>query len=388
MTSRVLVLVIGWQVGCGCASNDSDYGDGNSDGYSFAAPDAATPNLLNGGDAQNGGQDAANNGPVLPDANQSLPDTNQSLPDAGQGSPGADQSLPGQASQDAGAPLNAASLVLPIERQDRYVLEFENLLFDCNEAYGGRITAFELEGTNVLTGTEVDGNNFGSTFWTSPQSEWGWPPPAEIDQVQYTSEVIENAVVLTGPPSPQLNVRVTKRFTADLVKRAIVLQYTVENTGSDPKSLAPWEVSRVHPGGLTFFPTGETTFGSGNFQPLSTEEAIGITWFKHDPELINADQKLLADGREGWIAHVTDDLVFIKTFPDGPANQCAPTEGEIEIYANQRYVEVEQQGAYQQVAPQAKISWTVTWYLRRLPQGIEANIGNQALIDFVRETIS
>jgi hypothetical protein len=48
---------------------------------------------------------------------------------------------------------------------------------------------------------------------------------------------------------------------------------------------------------------------------------------------------------------------------------------------------MEDQGAYGDIAPGASISWTVTWFLKRLPAGIAATAGDAGLAAFVRDTI-
>jgi hypothetical protein len=277
--------------------------------------------------------------------------------------------------------------VQPIKQDGKYLLAVGNTLFECDPHIGGRITAFALEGVNVLAGPEINADNYGSTFWTSPQSDWDWPPPSEIDRQEYSSQIADSALVLTSPMCPPLGVRIIKRFSIDQVKRAVVLEYAIENVSSRPRAFAPWEVSRVAAGGLTFFPMAQRQAGSGQFQPLVTREIKGVTWHGHDVSAIEADQKLFADGADGWIAHVAGDLLFIKAFVDIAAWQGAPGEGEIEIYANRSYVEVEQQGAYSEIQPGGRSWWTVQWYLRKIPQAVDPALGSESLVCFVQETI-
>ena len=68
-------------------------------------------------------------------------------------------------------------------------------------------------------------------------------------------------------------------------------------------------------------------------------------------------QKLFADGREGWLAHVDGDALLVKTFAVVPRAAQAPGEAQIEIYATpaHTYVEVEVQGAYETIAPGAAL---------------------------------
>jgi hypothetical protein len=50
-------------------------------------------------------------------------------------------------------------------------------------------------------------------------------------------------------------------------------------------------------------------------------------------------------------------------------------------------MEVEQQGPYGAVPMGGMVNWTVTWFVRRLPQGVTPTAGNQALVDFVQTLV-
>jgi hypothetical protein len=180
----------------------------------------------------------------------------------------------------------------------------------------------------------------------------------------------------------------TKTFSADRAQPAVRIDYKITNQSQMQVRLAPWEVTRVVNRGLTFFPTGTRSMLSTG-ATLPTTNSGGVTWFAYDAAAIRADSKLYGDGAEGWLAHVAQGLVFIKRFGDVPANMQAPGEGDVELYTNlaHTYIELENQGAYAMLAPQASITWTVTWYLKRLPADIMATAGNAALVQFVRDTI-
>lgn len=83
---------------------------------------------------------------------------------------------------------------------------------------------------------------------------------------------------------------------------------------------------------------------------------------------------------------------MIKKFPDVPFNKIAPREGEIELFVSEvdegkSYVEIENQGAYEQIAPGDSLTWKVKWYLRELPEGIKVKIGSPSLVKYVRKLI-
>jgi len=273
----------------------------------------------------------------------------------------------------------------PIERAGVFALDLGDLYFEVSPM-GARITDVHARGgVNLLSPASVNPTNYGSTFWTSPQSAWGWPPPIPIDTAPYTATVASAGVSFVGAASDALGASVSKRFTADLAHLHVVATYSIL-AGSADRMFAPWEITRVLPGGLTFYPTGTgAPAAGGGFALPPTQDAAGCTWYQHPGVAPGVDQKLLADGSGGWLAHVAGDTVLVKKFPDVPAGQAAPAEAEIEIFVDGQgaYVEVEEQGAYQQVAAGHGLDWTVTWIVSRLPAGLPAVAGSPELVQFV-----
>src|SRR5215471_14365094 len=163
--------------------------------------------------------------------------------------------------------------VKPVVREGRFLLEAGDAALEVDPSKAGRITALRLGGRNLLTGPDVDAGNYGSTFWTSPQSQWGWPPVPEIDSAPFAAAIEGDAVVMRGPVSAALAVSVDKRFSTDAARGAFRLEYRIQNRGAAPTRLAPWEITRVAPGGLTFYPTGTGIFPPSN---LAVREAAGV----------------------------------------------------------------------------------------------------------------
>lgn len=287
--------------------------------------------------------------------------------------------------------------VPPIRRKDRegqsvHAIELRSdkhvIYFECGASRGGLITAFSFDGINILADESV-GPMYGSTFWTSPQSDWDWPPPPAIDMDTYTAEIEESSGVikLISEPEPALGVRFIKVFQGDAQQGAIDITYKIENVDTSAKRYAPWEISRVLPGGTTFYPTGTGSVTFGETQPFSTSSSDGVTWFHHTPSNVTAQHKLFADGSRGWIAHAKDRLVLVKVFEDTGPTAAAPGEGEIEIYATPEYEEVEQQGAYREIPPGESLVWPVRWILRALPLDAKSLPGDRALLRFVESLI-
>ncbi len=294
----------------------------------------------------------------------------------------------GNASSSSGGTESKSMLSLkrPIERDDTLVLEFGETFFEVTPAHGARITSLRHAGQELLmlSGVPNYADAIGSTFWPSPQS-WPWPPPAEIDNLEYGASVdAGGALTLQSQPHSETGLQIEKRFVADLGREALVLEYAMTNIGDAPRHWAPWEITRMPAQGLAFWPSGGTPFGES---AMLSHEAAGHTWCQ--PAETEGEGKLFADAAAGYLAYVTGDSVLIKEFEDLPMSAAAPGEAEVELYVNadHSYVEVENQGAYASIAPGGTVRWKVTWYARRLPAGVTASVGNADLVAFVTETL-
>jgi hypothetical protein len=239
----------------------------------------------------------------------------------------------------------------------------------------------------------------GSTLWTSPQTAWGWPPPTAVDSDDFTATIDEvtGTITMSQPevtPSVGPNVRVTKAYKANLCKEAIDITYTVTNGGTSALSapLAAWEVTRVLPGGLMFFPPiNASATPDTRFSPASATNATVITvttqnswWWYANPVTSTEGSKLFADGTGGWLALTDGTNLFVKQWTDVPATSQISGEAEVEIYNGNTYVEIENQGPSVTLTgtpPGNSTTFQMRWYVRPLPSTAQKTAGNQALID-------
>lgn len=264
---------------------------------------------------------------------------------------------------------------------------------------GARVVSLKAGGNEFLSqapSASPSGDDlfkYGSTFWTSPQSAWGWPPIVAIDSAAYTVTVDDGTATFTSSNATVAegkDVRIKKAFSVDTAKDVITIVYTIENVGAGSASFAPWEITRVPKSGLTFFPTGESASTPEGMGMLPVTNAGGITWFQHPGMAVEEDRKIHADGKEGWLAHATPTVTLIKSFADLQSGQAAPTEGEVEIYSAKdgTYVEVENQGAYKDLAAGASLTYEVRWLLRETPEDVTVAAGDASLASFVRAELS
>ncbi len=257
-------------------------------------------------------------------------------------------------------------------------LEAGDLALSIDPQRGGRVCQLRFAERDLLTGPDIHPSNWGATFWTSPQADWGWPPVAAVDSEPYE-------VLRAAPDEVQLqsseaaigsrSVIVQKRFT---VRRSgcFDAEYRIENRGSAPFPMACWEISRVIPGGLTFYPTGTSELTPiAPHGALSVKKADGMSYYDHGEFQPGRSLKLHADGQEGFVGQLWDDLLMLKLFEDSPAEMQAPGEGEVEIFANEdgRYVEVEVQGPYVSIPPGQSKPFVIRTHVAPAPEAVRGD---------------
>ncbi len=247
----------------------------------------------------------------------------------------------------------------------------------------GRVTEMLYRGKNLLADREIHPTNWGATYWTSPQADWGWPPVEAVDASAY--EVAVQSAECVTLLSPQARIgerqfRIEKKFSRSPSPECFDTTYTIRNIGSTSFAMANWEIMRVPAGGLTFFPTGLTELTPiPPHDILPTEKIAGTTFFEHSHFTPGRCQKLHADGQGGYLAHLHGDLLILKLFVDTLPSDQAPGEGECEIFANDdgKYVEVEVQGPYRMIEPGADSAFFVRTAVCPLPSSLERRAREQ-----------
>lgn len=248
-----------------------------------------------------------------------------------------------------------------LQPAENYELSVGKMTMRIDAANGARITSLCYDGAEVISQNPAP-NMYGSTFWTSPQKEWNWPPVREHDIMGYTVEKQDGKITMTSQLSQKIPLRIKKQFATDESDQSIVVTYTIVNESDAERRVAPWEITRVPAEGTITFDApiaSITPAGLMNFV-----EKNGVV--SYDIDQAEKQRKINADGK-GWLSYVNNGLKLTKRFPDLDASQPAPDEAEIQVYVHQGkvYVELEEQGAYTTLKPGESLDWTVRWYLEK-----------------------
>jgi len=246
------------------------------------------------------------------------------------------------------------------DKQSRRELKVGDMSMTVSPRQGGKVLSLKYKDQEVISQSKFP-ESYGSTFWTSPQKEWNWPPVYEFDKMPYSVEEINGSLVLTSEISEKLKYRIRKTFRADEKDGCFVVTYSIINESGEVRQVAPWEITRVaNDGGLIFFDAPLKGITPAGLMPF--EAKYGNVWYRTDEA--NDNRKINADGK-GWLAYVSNGLLLLKTFDNLQPADPAPGEAEIQVYVNRgkTYIELESQGAYTTLQPKEELNWTVRWYL-------------------------
>lgn len=248
---------------------------------------------------------------------------------------------------------------IPLEPAENYEIKVGNVTMIVDAANGARITSLKYDTLEVLSQNPMP-NMYGSTFWTSPQKEWNWPPVREHDIMRYAVENGDGMITMTSQLSEKIPLRIKKQFVADEADGCIVVTYSITNEGSVDRKVAPWEITRVPAEGTIFFDASLDSITPSGL--MNFEKRDEYVYFDIDQS--EKQRKINADGH-GWLSYKHNGLILTKRFQDLTPDQPAPDEGEIQVYVHQGkvYVELEEQGAYTLLHPGESLDWSVRWYL-------------------------
>ena len=285
-----------------------------------------------------------------------------------------------------GATALSAQTVQQLD-DEKYAVSVGDISLTVDAAHGGKILSFKLGEQEVLAQNPAaapqpapaegqpprrrffNPNSYGSTFWTSPQKEWNWPPVPEYDSLPYAAEIKDGPIQVVNVAVPALflegqvskyGYKVCKMITVDPSDLAFVITYSIVNESGETRKVAPWEITRVPNGGFLEFDATPEGVTPADLMKVTFDDGMATL----EVDVANENRKINVDGK-GWLNFRDNGLVLTQRFPDIAPEEAAPGEAEIQVYIDARksFVEIEAQGPYTELQPGEKLDWTVRWYL-------------------------
>jgi hypothetical protein len=247
---------------------------------------------------------------------------------------------------------------------ENIIIQKNNSALSVSPRYGGRIVSFIYKDVELIRNNSKNLLSVGSTFWTSPQSVWNWPPPATIDSSPYTFKRGDNSIRLTSGIDKLTNFQVIKEIAPHDYGDSFVIKYKIISCNALPVFTAPWEITRVNKGGEFFFPSEDDKLIPKTFELSNTEKKGDIFRYKSSVgELLHKPQLTTSQTSDGWTAYLRNDLIFIKIFERINKGEAAPGEGAVLFYASHDddFLELENQGKFKKILPGEEYEYEVIW---------------------------
>lgn len=301
--------------------------------------------------------------------------------------------------------FNSVAHDLGMASEDNYfhvkgvMLEQGDLSLSIDPEVGARISSLKRRGKELLytqehtkqlakKGALKPGNNWGSTFWLSPQSLWGWPPITAHDSEPYkVLSFDQNKISLQSQLAE--GARITKHISfSEKHTGQVDLSYEISAAKNFPE-IAAWEITRVPHDGLVFYPVKKGSIDIAMGDVSYTIDNDHVLWLDLRSEKQPPEGKVNANGREGWLGWVVDRQLYLKIYEPVAESQMAAGEGDVEVYlsGSQPYVELEAQGAAHILNAGEKLQWNVRWVLQDLPEDINVDMGAKELLNFARQIV-
>jgi hypothetical protein len=208
----------------------------------------------------------------------------------------------------------------------------------------------------------------GHRLWHAPEV---MPRTYIPDDGEIAITDVADGVILEGKTEPGSGIR--KRIEIHLAadKPTVVLTHTLINDGLWPVKLAPWAITMLCLGGTAIMPLPLQTD-----DPFTHDRQISMWTYASfkDPRLVLDDRYVLFKAKallppfkmgsfspHGWMAYWVNGVLFRKSFDvqvgaEYPDNNC-----NVEMYCNDRMVELETLAPFTMLAPGASASHVETW---------------------------
>ncbi len=264
---------------------------------------------------------------------------------------------------------------------------------------GGRLASLQYLGVDlVLPPGRVPGY-YGDTFWPSPQALFDWPPPPALDAAPY--EILNQSatsLAMRSAPDPDHGLQVEKHVA--LQEASVTFRFVVTNTWQRTRAVAPWQVTRAPRTGLLVWAVGQQFNDEDRLR--KQREDPGCTYLHAQVESafegysvagdhasipvaeVTRTSKFFTDAH-GWVAHIHDGVIFLRIFPDLALEQMAPRQAELELFfgIERDYIELENQGAYEPIAPGASRTYEVEWRFAQVDPAVRTDRVSSELLNAI-----
>jgi hypothetical protein len=283
--------------------------------------------------------------------------------------------------------------------EETLLLESERLSVEVLAAAGPRIVRLTLAGSdeNVLgevadIGWDTPWGEYhlrgGHRLWWAPENPPLTSAPDEGDLL--VGEAADGLCLERLEPQSHLRKLMEIELAAD--RAAVTVRHRIRNESEAAIELAPWAITILPLDGVALLPQQRGPIGESEFLP---NRALVLWPYSSisDPRLVLGDELVLVRAtaapspfklgylnRAGWAAYLRGGILFCKRFDPQAELAHADLGSNVEVYCNDRLLELETLAPLSVLEPGAEASHEERWELHRVGDVDSSAEGLAALV--------
>lgn len=220
----------------------------------------------------------------------------------------------------------------------------------------------------------------GHRLWHSPERK---PRSYSPDNTPIDVAVEGNRMTLTEPVEPTTGISKQMIVEMSADKPAVRVVHRLRNDGEWPISLAAWCLSVMAPGGMVIIPFPR----NDDLKALLSNRAV-VLWpytdcqdprlrlgheyimLRQDPKAAGPLKLGLVRAKEGWIAYLHDQSLFVKRYDFEPEATYPDHGCAVETYTNPDMIEAETVGPMVDLDTGQSLQHEERWYLLRVEKPV------------------
>jgi hypothetical protein len=282
--------------------------------------------------------------------------------------------------------------------EETLLLESEHLSLEVLAAAGPRIVRLTLAGSseNVLgevadIGWDTPWGRYnlrgGHRLWFAPEN----PPLSSAPDEGGLSIGAGASGLRLDRLEPQSGLRKAMEVELAADRAAATVRHSIRNESAATVELAPWAITILPLDGIALLPQPRGPIVGSEFLPNRTF-ALWPYSSVSDPRLELGDELVLVRAaaappfklgylnRAGWTAYLLGGVLFCKHFDPRAELAHADLNSNVEVYCNDRFLELETQAPLSRLEPGAEATHEERWELHRVDDVDSSAAGISALL--------
>ncbi len=278
-----------------------------------------------------------------------------------------------------------------------YWVRNESLELVVTSDVGPRIISLRLKGgPNLFSVRDDFAGKTGGGEWRNYGGHRLWHAPEEKartyqpDNQSVEVETLADGLRLTAAVEAKTGIHKSIEIRLDPRQPRVTVLHRLTNAGLWPVQLAPWAISVMAPGGFGISPL-PTRFHPDRLLPNRTLILWPYTDLRDDRYYLGTDLVMLRHAAgidparerakigvandEGWCAYARDGYLFLKRFAIVEGATYPDRGASVELFTNNRMLEVETLGPLVDLAPGAEATHREDW---EVWTGIPLTFGDEA----------